>query len=224
MDAAAALERLREISSQVRAAVIFERGGKVVGSTFADDQRAKDVAEEAEALLTEAEQRRDAAGADGRARLLRPQELPAGPRHCGPAEETRGPEAQACEPGEENRCEVVTFSPACCWARARSPGRCSSAGASRASESGWTCTSATGRWSRWRSQARLSRCYGAPAGSSSLQTELVARPAPPSGACRAISGRQWHPPWFGRSRPYFSSTNTPCVLPWLASRTPGIQK
>ena len=59
MDAAAALERLREISSQVRAAVIFERGGKVVGSTFADDQRAKDVAEEAEALLTEAEQRRD---------------------------------------------------------------------------------------------------------------------------------------------------------------------
>jgi predicted regulator of Ras-like GTPase activity (Roadblock/LC7/MglB family) len=60
MDAAAALERLREISSQVRAAVIFERGGKVVGSTFADDQRAKEVAEEAEALLTEAEQRRDA--------------------------------------------------------------------------------------------------------------------------------------------------------------------
>jgi predicted regulator of Ras-like GTPase activity (Roadblock/LC7/MglB family) len=60
MDAAAALERLREISSQVRAAVIFERGGKVVGSTFADDQRANDVAEEAEALLTEAEQRRDA--------------------------------------------------------------------------------------------------------------------------------------------------------------------
>ena len=60
MDAAVALERLREISSQVRAAVIFERGGKVVGSTFADDQRAKDVAEEAEALLTEAEQRRDA--------------------------------------------------------------------------------------------------------------------------------------------------------------------
>ena len=62
MDAAAALERLREISSQVRAAVIFERGGKVVGSTFADDLRAKDVAAEAEALLTEAEQRRDAGG------------------------------------------------------------------------------------------------------------------------------------------------------------------
>jgi len=62
MDAAAALERLREISSQVRSAVIFERGGKVVGSTFADDLRAKDVATEAEALLTEAEQRRDAGG------------------------------------------------------------------------------------------------------------------------------------------------------------------
>ena len=60
MDAAAALERLRDISSQVRTAVIFERSGKVVGSTLADDQRAKDVAEEAEALLTEAEQRRDA--------------------------------------------------------------------------------------------------------------------------------------------------------------------
>src|SRR5436309_12365352 len=59
MDSAAALERLREISSQVRSAVIFERGGKVVGSTLADQGRAKEVADEAEALLTEAEQRRD---------------------------------------------------------------------------------------------------------------------------------------------------------------------
>ena len=59
MDVAAALERLREISSQVRAAVIFERGGKVVGSTLADEERAKQVAEEAEALLREAEQRSD---------------------------------------------------------------------------------------------------------------------------------------------------------------------
>jgi|SRR5947208_9287801 predicted regulator of Ras-like GTPase activity (Roadblock/LC7/MglB family) len=57
MDAAAALERLREISSQVRAAVIFERGGRVIGSTLADEERAKQVAEEAEALLLEAEQR-----------------------------------------------------------------------------------------------------------------------------------------------------------------------
>jgi len=59
VDAAAALGRLREISSQVRTAVIFERGGKVVGSTLADEQRAKGVAGEAEALLNEAEQRRD---------------------------------------------------------------------------------------------------------------------------------------------------------------------
>jgi predicted regulator of Ras-like GTPase activity (Roadblock/LC7/MglB family) len=59
VDAAAALERLSEISSQVRAAVIFERGGKVVGSTLADEKRAKQVAEEAEALLGEAEQRSD---------------------------------------------------------------------------------------------------------------------------------------------------------------------
>src|SRR6266550_4300183 len=65
MDAAAALERLREISSQVRAAVIFERGGKIVGSTLADEQRAKGVADEAEALLTEAEQRREAADQPG---------------------------------------------------------------------------------------------------------------------------------------------------------------
>jgi predicted regulator of Ras-like GTPase activity (Roadblock/LC7/MglB family) len=59
MDAAAALERLREISSQVRTAVIFERGGKVVDSTFANEQRAKDVAAEAEALLAEAEKQGD---------------------------------------------------------------------------------------------------------------------------------------------------------------------
>ncbi len=62
MDAAAALERLREISSQVRAAVIFERGGKVVGSTLGDEERAKRVAAEAEALLDDAEQRRRADG------------------------------------------------------------------------------------------------------------------------------------------------------------------
>jgi predicted regulator of Ras-like GTPase activity (Roadblock/LC7/MglB family) len=59
MDAAAALERLRDISSQVRAAVIFERGGKVVASTLADEERAKRVAREAEELLAAAEQRRD---------------------------------------------------------------------------------------------------------------------------------------------------------------------
>ena len=58
MDAAAALERLREISSQVRTAVIFERGGKIVGSTLDDGDRAKRVAAEAEGLLDDAERRR----------------------------------------------------------------------------------------------------------------------------------------------------------------------
>jgi predicted regulator of Ras-like GTPase activity (Roadblock/LC7/MglB family) len=62
VDAAAALDRLREISSQVRAAVIFERGGKVVGSTLGDEERAKRVAAEAEALLDDAERRRRADG------------------------------------------------------------------------------------------------------------------------------------------------------------------
>jgi predicted regulator of Ras-like GTPase activity (Roadblock/LC7/MglB family) len=59
MDAAAALERLQEISSQVRTAVIFERDGRVVGSTLAEEQRAKQVADEAAALLADAERRRD---------------------------------------------------------------------------------------------------------------------------------------------------------------------
>ena len=58
MDATAALDRLREISSQVRTAVIFERGGNVIGSTLGDEQRAREVAQEAEQLLTEAERRR----------------------------------------------------------------------------------------------------------------------------------------------------------------------
>jgi predicted regulator of Ras-like GTPase activity (Roadblock/LC7/MglB family) len=66
VDAAAALERLRDISSQVRAAVIFERGGKVVGSTLADAERAKRVAQEAEELLAAAEQRRDSTDDGGK--------------------------------------------------------------------------------------------------------------------------------------------------------------
>ena len=61
MDPSAALARLRDISSQVRAAVIFERGGKVVGSTVADSERAKQVAQESGDLLAEAEIR----GGDG---------------------------------------------------------------------------------------------------------------------------------------------------------------
>src|SRR6185437_1765345 len=168
MDAAAALERLREISSQIRAAVIFERGGKVVGSTIGDEQRAKDVAGEAEALLTEAERQRDAADGPGefaqlevalqagsvfvvRARLLRPQELPARSRDPARPQEACGPEAEARDADKESRCGVVTSSPACCSAPARSPGRCSSGDAWPAGASGSTCTSATGRWSRWRS-------------------------------------------------------------------------
>jgi predicted regulator of Ras-like GTPase activity (Roadblock/LC7/MglB family) len=59
MEASAALDRLRDISSQVRAAVIFERDGKIVGSTLADEERAKRVAQEAEALLADAERRRN---------------------------------------------------------------------------------------------------------------------------------------------------------------------
>ena len=57
MDASAALERLRDISSQVRSAVVFERGGKVLGSTIADDDRAKRAAETASKLLADAERR-----------------------------------------------------------------------------------------------------------------------------------------------------------------------
>jgi len=65
MDAAAALERLRDISSQVRTAVIFERGGQVVGSTLGDEERAKRVAEEAERLLAEAERQREPTAGGG---------------------------------------------------------------------------------------------------------------------------------------------------------------
>ena len=65
MEASAALDRLRDISSQVRTAVIFERGGKVVGSTLADDERGKRLAEEAEALLAGAEKHRDESGGNG---------------------------------------------------------------------------------------------------------------------------------------------------------------
>jgi predicted regulator of Ras-like GTPase activity (Roadblock/LC7/MglB family) len=65
MEASAALDRLRDISSQVRTAVIFERGGKVIGSTLADDERGKRLAREAEALLAEAEKHRNEGGGSG---------------------------------------------------------------------------------------------------------------------------------------------------------------
>ena len=63
MDASAALERLRDISSQIRAAVVFERGGKVLAATF-DDERARQAAAAAEELLASAERRRSEGGAD----------------------------------------------------------------------------------------------------------------------------------------------------------------
>jgi predicted regulator of Ras-like GTPase activity (Roadblock/LC7/MglB family) len=64
MDASAALERLRDISSQVRAAVVFERGGKVLGATF-DADRAERAAAAAEQLLADAERRGNQRGASG---------------------------------------------------------------------------------------------------------------------------------------------------------------
>ena len=57
MDASAALERLSDISSQVRSAVVFERDGKVLGSTVGDEGRSKRVADAASELLAEAERR-----------------------------------------------------------------------------------------------------------------------------------------------------------------------
>ena len=65
MEASAALDRLRDISSQVRNAVIFERGGTVVGSTIEDDERGKRLAQEAEALLGESETHRNESGVNG---------------------------------------------------------------------------------------------------------------------------------------------------------------
>jgi predicted regulator of Ras-like GTPase activity (Roadblock/LC7/MglB family) len=50
----------------VRGAVIFERGGKLLGSTFVDDERARQVAAEAAELLRDAESRhRDEREASG---------------------------------------------------------------------------------------------------------------------------------------------------------------
>ena len=57
MDASAALERLREISSQVRTAVVFDRSGAVLGSTLADEDRARELAREAGELLAAVEPR-----------------------------------------------------------------------------------------------------------------------------------------------------------------------
>jgi predicted regulator of Ras-like GTPase activity (Roadblock/LC7/MglB family) len=61
MDASAALERLRDISSQVRVAVVFDSSGAVLGSTLGDDERSQQLATEARALSDAAEAR----GAEG---------------------------------------------------------------------------------------------------------------------------------------------------------------
>jgi predicted regulator of Ras-like GTPase activity (Roadblock/LC7/MglB family) len=55
MDAQQALADLTEISSQVRAAVVFDETGKVVGSTLGDSPRTDELAKAAGGLLAAAE-------------------------------------------------------------------------------------------------------------------------------------------------------------------------
>jgi predicted regulator of Ras-like GTPase activity (Roadblock/LC7/MglB family) len=54
MDAEQALADLMEISSQIGAAVVFDEGGKVAGSTLGDPARADDLARRAGELLKRA--------------------------------------------------------------------------------------------------------------------------------------------------------------------------
>ena len=54
MDAAQALADLTEISSQIEAAVLFDEGGAVLGSTLASDEAAQGVARAAGQLLERA--------------------------------------------------------------------------------------------------------------------------------------------------------------------------
>jgi predicted regulator of Ras-like GTPase activity (Roadblock/LC7/MglB family) len=54
MDAAQALADLTEISSQIEAAVLFDEGGTVLGSTLADEGAAQGVARAAGELLERA--------------------------------------------------------------------------------------------------------------------------------------------------------------------------
>ncbi len=56
MDAAQALADLTEISSQIQAAVLFDEEGTVVGSTLADDARARRLVEAALELVDAAKQ------------------------------------------------------------------------------------------------------------------------------------------------------------------------
>lgn len=56
MDAASALALLTEISSQIRAAVLYDASGSVLGSTFEDDERAQRLAAAAADLLAAAQE------------------------------------------------------------------------------------------------------------------------------------------------------------------------
>jgi predicted regulator of Ras-like GTPase activity (Roadblock/LC7/MglB family) len=56
MDATQALADLTEISSQIHSAVILDGDGNVVASTFADEERARRVADKARELLAAAEE------------------------------------------------------------------------------------------------------------------------------------------------------------------------
>ena len=63
MDAQQALADLTEISSQIRAAVIFDETAKVAASTLGDDERASELARAARDLLAAADAVRPADGA-----------------------------------------------------------------------------------------------------------------------------------------------------------------
>ena len=54
MDAAQALADLTEISSQIEAAVLFEEGGQILGSTIADEDASRALAAAAGTLLQDA--------------------------------------------------------------------------------------------------------------------------------------------------------------------------
>ena len=55
MDAAQALAELRDVSSQIEAACLFDSDGKVIGSTFSDAGEASRFADAASALLASAD-------------------------------------------------------------------------------------------------------------------------------------------------------------------------
>jgi predicted regulator of Ras-like GTPase activity (Roadblock/LC7/MglB family) len=63
MDAQQALADLTEISSQIRAAVVFDDKGKVAGSTLPDSARADELAKAATELLSAAEDVKTGPGA-----------------------------------------------------------------------------------------------------------------------------------------------------------------